>query len=102
MSTVSLNNAYASGQERSAVWSSLGLAFALEALVVASLLIWLAYRELPPRIVALPIEIENTPKPDQPEPPKVQPPLPKPPKNRAQADQRAPQGTSPHPSHSRA
>ena len=80
MSTLSLNNAYAAGQEKSALWSSLGMAFALEALVVASLLLWLAFRELPPRIVALPIEIENTPKIDQPEPPKVQPPLPKPPK----------------------
>jgi TonB family protein len=80
MSTLSLNKAYAAGQEKSALWSSLGMAFALEALVVASLLLWLAFREMPPRIVALPIEIENTPKIDQPEPPKVQPPLPKPPK----------------------
>jgi TonB family protein len=80
MSTLSLNNADAAQQEPSALWSSLGMAFALEALVVASLLFWLAFRELPPRTVALPIEIENTPKIDQPEPPKVQPPLPKPPK----------------------
>jgi TonB family protein len=80
MNTLSANNALARGAEKSALWSSLGMAVAVEALVVAALFVWMATRELPPRTVALPIEIENTPKIDQPEPPKVQPPLPKPPK----------------------
>ena len=80
MNTLSINNTSNFGTEKSALWSSLGMAFALEALVVVSLLLWLAYREVPVHFSALPIEIENTPKVNEPEPPKVQPPLPKPPK----------------------